>query len=327
MPFVLGIRFGRVDLPQRTDQPIFKAFYFVRNNSIDVRAFEWNPQLHMASSFNRLCVAAARGSYRIRPRASFHQRSQCLRSFHTSQLRRADSTDHPSKPPTKATTGSSEGGNEADEADEDKRSVQELEEIHHQIDKASATVGASDFDGPLIRSEPDAMSDASAEAAQPPAQEEVSTSSQKRPEPETFEAATSAMEQLSDSEWQKLIDSPPPELRREISEYKASVNAEISRSEREIRARFPRPKERRPPNFKPGLMAMGEDDEWDEGDDEVFEGDDMTELGHGYLEQHREIREYYRIAAWEMPLLTSTSHTFPQHTDHSFHLTSPFIPS
>ena len=60
------------------------------------------------------------------------------------------------------------------------------------------------------------------------------------------------------------------------------------------------------PRIKPGLMAMGEVDEQDSGEDEDFEGDDITALGHGELEQHREMREYARIAAWEMPLLSST---------------------
>jgi hypothetical protein len=54
----------------------------------------------------------------------------------------------------------------------------------------------------------------------------------------------------------------------------------------------------------PDFMAMGEENEEDEGGDEVFEGDDLSALGHGRLEQHREIREYMRIASWEMPLLT-----------------------
>jgi len=40
------------------------------------------------------------------------------------------------------------------------------------------------------------------------------------------------------------------------------------------------------------------------GADEVFQGDDISSMGHGELEQHREIREYARYAAWEMPLLT-----------------------
>jgi len=57
---------------------------------------------------------------------------------------------------------------------------------------------------------------------------------------------------------------------------------------------------------KPGLMAMGEPDEQEIGGDQEYEGDDITSLAHGELEQHRELREYARIAVWEMPLLHST---------------------
>lgn len=62
---------------------------------------------------------------------------------------------------------------------------------------------------------------------------------------------------------------------------------------------------KKPPHFKPGFMAMGEEDEEGTGEDEDFEGDDISSTGHGELEQHREMREYARIAAWEMPLLSS----------------------
>lgn len=41
---------------------------------------------------------------------------------------------------------------------------------------------------------------------------------------------------------------------------------------------------------------IGEDD---------FEEDDMMALGHAKLEEHREFREYARLAVWEMPLLSS----------------------
>ena len=41
---------------------------------------------------------------------------------------------------------------------------------------------------------------------------------------------------------------------------------------------------------------LGEDD---------FEEDDILSMGHGKLEEHRELREYARIAIWEMPLLSS----------------------
>lgn len=59
--------------------------------------------------------------------------------------------------------------------------------------------------------------------------------------------------------------------------------------------------------FKPGFFAMGEDEPEDVGEDEKFEGDDITSPAHAQLEQHREIREYMRIAAWEMPMLSSPS--------------------
>ena len=57
--------------------------------------------------------------------------------------------------------------------------------------------------------------------------------------------------------------------------------------------------------IKSGFFAMGEDEEQDTGEDEEFEGDDITSLAHSELEQHREMRHYARLAAWEMPLLSS----------------------
>ena len=74
------------------------------------------------------------------------------------------------------------------------------------------------------------------------------------------------------------------------------------------------------PRFRPGLLAMGEDEPEDVGEDPEFEGDDITALGHGELEQHREMREYARIAVWEMPLLSSSfppSPFFPFSLSHS----------
>ncbi|OJD31759.1 mitochondrial ribosomal small subunit component protein [Diplodia corticola] len=51
-----------------------------------------------------------------------------------------------------------------------------------------------------------------------------------------------------------------------------------------------------------GEADMGEDEEW--------HGDDITSTGHAELEQQREIREYMRIAAWEMPLLAKYAKPF-----------------
>jgi small subunit ribosomal protein S35 len=56
---------------------------------------------------------------------------------------------------------------------------------------------------------------------------------------------------------------------------------------------------------------------WGEGEaslgkDEDYYGDDLTSLGHGELEQHRELREYARLIAWELPLLNRTSTLVPE---------------
>lgn len=41
-----------------------------------------------------------------------------------------------------------------------------------------------------------------------------------------------------------------------------------------------------------------------EDGDDVFGEDDMTSMAHTELEEHRELREYARIAAWDMPSLS-----------------------
>lgn len=57
-----------------------------------------------------------------------------------------------------------------------------------------------------------------------------------------------------------------------------------------------------------GFWAEGEESM---GPDEDYYGDDLTSHGHGELQQHRELREYARLIAWELPLL---SRTFPYPT-------------
>jgi small subunit ribosomal protein S35 len=53
-----------------------------------------------------------------------------------------------------------------------------------------------------------------------------------------------------------------------------------------------------------GFWAEGEESM---GVDEDYYGDDLTSHGHGELKQHRMLREYNRLVAWEMPLLSRTS--------------------
>ena len=56
-----------------------------------------------------------------------------------------------------------------------------------------------------------------------------------------------------------------------------------------------------------GFWADEEDDEFGqvEDDDDDFEEEDITSVAHSELEVHREMREYARIVAWDMPLLKS----------------------
>ncbi|KAF2840155.1 hypothetical protein M501DRAFT_931917 [Patellaria atrata CBS 101060] len=81
--------------------------------------------------------------------------------------------------------------------------------------------------------------------------------------------------------------------------------------------------DRRPPR-EPYLPPPVRDNRgfWQDGEkeavapDEEFKGDDMSSLAHGELELHRERREYMRLAAWEMPLLSKLAKPFnpPQKT-------------
>ncbi|KAK4126718.1 mitochondrial ribosomal protein [Parathielavia appendiculata] len=48
----------------------------------------------------------------------------------------------------------------------------------------------------------------------------------------------------------------------------------------------------------------------DEVGEDDFEEDDIMAMGHAKLEEHREFREYARIAVWEMPLLSKLAKPF-----------------
>ncbi len=53
-------------------------------------------------------------------------------------------------------------------------------------------------------------------------------------------------------------------------------------------------------------MNMGEPEPMDDLEDDIEAGGEISSLGHGELEQVREMRHYARLAAWDMPLLAST---------------------
>lgn len=87
------------------------------------------------------------------------------------------------------------------------------------------------------------------------------------------------------------------------------LNTEVSNAASLIQQEVPRAPDRNE-MVKPGFMAMGEVDEQGTPPDDEYKGDDITSTGHGELEQHREKREYARIAAWEMPMLSKLAKPF-----------------
>jgi small subunit ribosomal protein S35 len=62
--------------------------------------------------------------------------------------------------------------------------------------------------------------------------------------------------------------------------------------------------------LKNTFLNMGDPEPFETDDFEVETDtlEDLTSLAHGELEHHREKRHYARLAAWEMPLLSSMLH-------------------
>ncbi len=108
--------------------------------------------------------------------------------------------------------------------------------------------------------------------------------------------------------------------------FKRRAQSEMASIQQDIDRRYQDPPEA-PQKFKVGFMAEQEEDDdlEDIGPDDEIKTDDISSLGHGELEQHREIREYARIIAWEMPLLSSEWHHPCLH--HFFQLSTSFIES
>lgn len=81
----------------------------------------------------------------------------------------------------------------------------------------------------------------------------------------------------------------------------AEIDSLANQVEREEPMRFNDEPERRR-----GFWAEDDGDEFAlvEDGDEAFNDDEITSMAHAEVEMHREIREYARIAAWDMPLLS-----------------------
>ena len=135
-----------------------------------------------------------------------------------------------------------------------------------------------------------------------------------KPQPFDSQNFVSSLDPEDRATYEALSPADRIEYEREAREFHEAmtspeVEAELDAEVNQIAAEFaaedepiPVPK---PERIKVGLIAMGEEEEEDMGEDPEFEGDDISSIAHKELEQHREMREYARIAAWEMPLLSS----------------------
>lgn len=65
---------------------------------------------------------------------------------------------------------------------------------------------------------------------------------------------------------------------------------------------LPEPKRKKKDTF----LNLGEEEPWESEEMMEDDEDDITSIGHGELERHREMRHYSRLIAWEMPMLSST---------------------
>ena len=68
-----------------------------------------------------------------------------------------------------------------------------------------------------------------------------------------------------------------------------------------------RPEVRKKKKLKETFLNMGDPEPFEDTDFEMESDtlEEMNSLAHGELERHRETRHYARLAAWEMPLLSS----------------------
>lgn len=82
----------------------------------------------------------------------------------------------------------------------------------------------------------------------------------------------------------------------------AELDREVKQIERQEDIRFEAPRLK-----SKGFWAEDDEDEFaqvEDGDEDV-EDDEISSMAHAEMELHREMRQYARIAAWDMPMLSS----------------------
>jgi len=126
---------------------------------------------------------------------------------------------------------------------------------------------------------------------------------------------------LFSSEKQEYLNSTPLQRKEQEEGYEriqshlgleSKLNTEMdAQIERQIMENEADPDMELPPRTRPKKNYAPEDfhnrgePDRDAAPEDEFKFDDITEKAHGELDMHREAREYMRLAAWEMPLLSS----------------------
>ncbi|KAL3464081.1 mitochondrial ribosomal subunit protein-domain-containing protein [Aspergillus heterothallicus] len=147
----------------------------------------------------------------------------------------------------------------------------------------------------------------------------------REPRPEELPPATEYSATQLTKEERSLYDLLSPEDRakfdfdnaRMIAEYNdpqkraqmfAEIDKEVQQIEREVPLRFEEPRAGK----LRGFWADEEPDEFGlvEDFDDAVQDDEITTPAHAELELHRELREYARITAWDMPFLSKLAQPF-----------------
>lgn len=119
-------------------------------------------------------------------------------------------------------------------------------------------------------------------------------------EKHSYEMMTSEERAAFDAENQRLVEMwNDPTFQRENMDL---IEKAVQQVEKGSKLRFEDIRER-----NRGFWAEEEEDEFanaEDGDD-TYNDDEITSMAHAELDMHREIREYARIATWDMPLLSS----------------------
>lgn len=119
---------------------------------------------------------------------------------------------------------------------------------------------------------------------------------------EAIQAALDKAAKGPNAQYGTFLQSEVSNLDKRLSRFEQSATNSLKNKIRPPQFPFQKRKEQIAKTF----LNDGEDEaidgfpDFNEEDDE-----DIPTLGHGELEHHREMRHYARLAAWEMPMLSS----------------------